>query len=93
MITLEGKIGIAAKLIRKSMELKESGGHDVFIEWFPHVDWMTIRAFIGPWSQTKTVKEFTLKFNYVSSVQETYKEIMEYLDNMGKTSETEAQNG
>lgn len=93
MITLEEKIGIAAKLIRKSMELKESAGHDVFVEWFPHVDCISIRAVIGPWDKTKTVKDFTLKFYQESSVQGTYKEIMDYLNNLEKTSESEAQNG
>lgn len=92
-MTLKEKIGIATKLIRKSMELKYTAGHDVFVEWGAHVEWITVRAFTGPWNQDKTSKDFTIEFKYASCAKKIYKEAMQYLDNMGKTSEAEAQNG
>lgn len=92
-MTLKEKIGIATKLIKKSMELKYTAGHDVFVEWGAHVEWIIVRAFTGPWKIDKEGIVFEVDMRYASSARKTYKEVMEYLNNMGKTSESEAQNG
>lgn len=92
MMTNKRRFYFITKLIEKSLELKESGGHDVFVEWEPHVDWVNVRAFSGPFDVTKFPKYFYIDFS-LESVYSVYKEAMQYLDNMGKTSESEAQNG
>lgn len=92
-MTLKEKIGIATKLIRKAMELKYTAGHDVFVEWGAHVEWVSVRAFTGPWNQDKTSKNFTIEFKYPFYVKKIYKKAMDYLNNLEKTSESEAQNG
>lgn len=33
MMTTEEKFGIFTNIIYKALKLKESGGHDVFVEW------------------------------------------------------------
>ena len=41
----------------------------------------------------KESKIFMIEFQYVSSARRTYKKVMDYLNNLEKTSESEAQNG
>ena len=93
MITTEEKFGMFTNIIYKALKLKESGGHDVFVEWISHVDWLKVIIYNGPWELNKEPKIIMIEFQYVSSARKKYKEVMDYLNNMGKTSEAESQNG
>lgn len=93
MITTEEKFGMFTNIIYKALKLKESGEHHIFVEWIPHVDWLKVIIYNGPWKMNKESKIFMIEFQYVSSARRTYKKVMDYLNNLEKTSESEAQNG
>ena len=91
MITISERVGIMSALTEKAMILKESAGHDIMIEWSPILNEIKIRAYIGYFKYDKDHQNFYINLGEKNPA-ERFHEVMEYLNNMGKTSESEAQN-
>lgn len=92
MITIEERLKIATSIIRKAIILKESSDHDVVVEWYPILKEITIRAYAGGFELRKLPICFNIEFKKDNAIA-VYEAAMNYLNNMEKTSEAEAQNG
>lgn len=87
MMTIEEQFGIFSNLTYKAMELKQTAGHEVFVEYAPHVEWLSIRIYNGPFEWSKIAREFRIEMKYPDMARKAYKEALNYLNGM------EAQNG
>ena len=92
MITISERVEIMSALTEKAMILKESAGHDVVVEWYPILKEITIRAYAGGFELRKLPICFNIEFKKDNAIA-VYEAAMNYLNNMEKTSEAEAQNG
>lgn len=92
MITISERVKIMSALTEKAMILKESAGHDIMIEWSPIFNEIKIRVYIGEFKYDKEPQNFYIDFG-AKNPAERFHEVMDYLNNLEKTSESEAQNG
>lgn len=92
MITISERVEIMSALTEKAMILKESAGHDIMIEWSPILNEIKIRAYVGEFKYNKEPRNFYIDLGSKNPAAR-FHEAMNYLNNMEKTSETEAQNG
>lgn len=47
-------------------QIKCAHGHDVFCDWSPHVEWVSVRFFIGSWADGTNSKPFWRHYVYVN---------------------------
>lgn len=92
MITISERVEIISALTEKAMILKESAGHNISIEWSPILNEIKIRAYIGKFQSDKEPQSFYIDLN-ANNPAGRFHEAMNYLNNLEKTSESEAQNG
>jgi len=83
--TAKQKAAIAAKIIKKAVEISETTPHDVFCEYSPHVDWIVVRIFEGGWISTADWHELRVYFGHEYNDPEAeIKEIMDALAELEK---------
>lgn len=47
--TTKQKAALAARIMKRAVEISETTRHDVFCEYSPHVDWIEVSIHIGGW--------------------------------------------
>lgn len=70
---------LAVRLLKFALTEKAKG-NDVFTEWFPHVQWVTIRAHKGLWTSESTSysRDFPIEDTQADIVKKL-KEISDFL--------------
>ena len=52
-ITTEEKVTIAQELVKRAIEITETTEHDIFVEYAPHVDSLTVSIHRGGWERNR----------------------------------------
>lgn len=51
--TTKQKMNLAAKIMKRAVEISETTRHDVFCVYSPHVDWIEVQVHVGGWEGDK----------------------------------------
>jgi hypothetical protein len=62
-ITIEEKVAIAQNLVRRAILLSETTEHDIFFEYSPHCDTLTVSIHRGGWEKNKKSSRIDLYFD------------------------------
>jgi hypothetical protein len=84
--TTKQKAALAARIIRKAVEISNTTPHDVFVGYSPHVDLIEVRMFEGGWKRDSFPdKELRVYFDLEYNDPETEaKDIMDALAELQK---------
>lgn len=87
--TTKQKATIAARIIKKAVEISNKTPHDVFFAYSPHVDWIEVRIFEGGWHRNSFPdQELRVCFNHeYNDPEEEFNDMMDALAELEKDAE------
>lgn len=81
-IPTERKVEIAQALVKRAIEISGNTPHDVFFEWSPHVDDITISINRNGWERNQKSTTVTVGFGAHNDTEGDYDAIMAILDKL-----------
>lgn len=86
--TTKQKMALAAKIMKRAVEISESTPHDVFCYYFPHVDRIDILIYTDGWRDCKDYdKKPLICFNGCHDPEAEIAEVMAALDELQQGAE------
>lgn len=76
------KMEIATTLLRRAIEISGNTPHDVFFDWSPHVDDITISINRNGWERNRKSTTVTVGFGANNDTEGDYEAIMAILDKL-----------
>jgi hypothetical protein len=62
-ITTQEKVTIAQTLVKRAIEITETTEHDVFFDYAPHCDTLTVSIHRGGWAKNKKSSRIDVPFD------------------------------
>ena len=81
--TTKQKMALAAKVMKRAVEISETTRHDVFCTYSPHVDWIEVHIHIGGWNPEKGYDDnVQIGFSGYHNTEAEIVEVMDKLDDL-----------
>lgn len=83
--TAKQKAAIAAKIMRKAVEVSATTYHDVFCDYSPHVQWLEVQIHVCGWVPDKGYDDnYRIDFKYPETLDRDVAEVMDALAELEK---------
>ena len=86
--TTKQKMALAAKIMKRAVEISETTPHDVFCYYIPHVDWIEVQIHTGGWCENEGYdRNVIIGFNECHNPEVEIAMAMEALDELQQEAE------